>query len=81
MLNKINYEANSDDFVFDNQVLAQIIYAGYEIGEVTCPTKYFEDASSINFSRSMKYGLGVISTSCCHLLQRMGLGNFKIYRS
>ena len=81
VLNKINYEANSDDFVFDNQVLSQIIYAGYEIGEVTCPTKYFEDASSINFSRSMKYGLGVISTSCCHLLQRMGLGNFKIYKS
>ena len=81
VLKKINYQANSDDFVFDNQVLSQIIYAGYEIGEVTCPTKYFEDASSINFSRSMKYGLGVISTSCCHLLQRMGLGNFKIYRS
>ncbi len=80
VLKKINYQANSDDFVFDNQVLSQIIYAGYEIGEVTCPTKYFEDASSINFSRSMKYGLGVISTSCCHLLQRMGIGNFKIYK-
>lgn len=81
VLNKINYQANSDDFVFDNQVLSQIIYAGYEIGEVTCPTKYFEEASSINFSRSAQYGLGVIGTSCCHFLQRIGLGNFKIYRS
>jgi len=81
VLKRINYESNSDDFVFDNQVLSQIIYAGFEIGEITCPTKYFKEASSINFSRSMKYGFGVIYTSCCHFLQRIGLGNFKIYKS
>ena len=71
--------ANSDDFVFDNQMLSQIFYAGFEIGEITCPTKYFEEASSINFSRSSTYGLGVLATSLKHFLQRMGLGKFKIY--
>ena len=60
VLNKINYQANSDDFVFDNQMIAQICFEGFEIAEVTCPTKYFEEASSINFGRSITYGLGVL---------------------
>ena len=80
VLRAINYQDNSDDFVFDNQVLSQIVYAGYEIGEVTCPTKYFEEASSINFSRSMTYGFGVLATSIKHFLQRMGIAKFKMYR-
>ena len=79
VLESIDYMANSDDFVFDNQMLSQIFYAGFEIGEITCPTKYFEEASSINFSRSSTYGLGVLATSLKHFLQRMGLGKFRIY--
>lgn len=71
---------NSDDFVFDNQMLSQVIYAGYRVGEVACPTKYFPEASSINFRRSVKYGLGVLSTSVKHGLQRMGLFKFKIFK-
>ncbi|OGU39534.1 MAG: glycosyl transferase family 2, partial [Ignavibacteria bacterium GWB2_35_12] len=63
VLREINYEANSDDFVFDNQMLSQIFMAGYEIAEITCPTKYFKEASSINFTRSIKYGFGVVFTS------------------
>jgi glycosyltransferase involved in cell wall biosynthesis len=80
VLEGINYNLNSDDFVFDNEMLSQIVYAGFDIGEVTCPTKYFEEASSINFSRSMKYGLGVLRVSFCHFLQRMGLANFQMFR-
>ncbi len=76
VLRKINYEANSDDFVFDNQMLAQIFFAGYEIAEVTCPTKYFEDASSINFKRSVIYGLGVLRTSLQYRLQKWGIAKF-----
>jgi glycosyltransferase involved in cell wall biosynthesis len=75
----INFEENSDDFVFDNEMLSQIVFAGYDIAEVTCPTKYFEEASSINFRRSMKYGMGVMRVSFCHFLQRIGLGGFKLY--
>ena len=81
VLEKINFASNSDDFVFDNQMLSQVIFAGYEIGEITCPTKYFGEASSINFSRSVKYGLGVIATSWMHLLQRLGLAKFDMYRN
>ena len=77
VLRKINYEANSDDFVFDNQMLAQIFYAGFEIAEVTCPTKYFDEASSINFSRSVTYGMGVLKTSLQYRLQKMGLGKWE----
>ena len=73
IFNKIDIEKNSDDFVFDNQMLAQIFYAGYEIGEVTCPTKYFEEASSINFSRSVTYGLGVLKVSLQYRLTKWGL--------
>ncbi len=73
VLETLPLDANSDDFVFDNQMLAQIIYWGYEIGEVTCPTKYFEEASSINFRRSTKYGFGVLWTALQFRLNRMGL--------
>ena len=81
VLRRINYEANSDDFVFDNQMLSQIFMAGFEIAEITCPTKYFKEASSINFRRSVKYGLGVLKTSLCHRLYKWGIGNFKIYKN
>jgi len=80
VLENIDFEANSDYFVFDNQMLSQIIYAGYEIAEVTCPTKYFKEASSINLRRSTFYGIGVLLTSCAHFLQRMGIAKFKAYR-
>lgn len=79
VLRAINYHANSDDFVFDNQITAQIFYAGYEIAEVTCPTKYFDDASSINFRRSSKYGMGVILTSWQYFMQKLHLRNFRIF--
>lgn len=79
VIEAINIEANSDDFVFDNQMLSQIFMAGFEIAEVTCPTKYFEEASSINFSRSVTYGLGVLQTSLVHFLHKKGLVKNKIY--
>lgn len=81
ILEKINYHANSDDFVFDNQMISQIFYAGFNIAEVTCPTKYFPEASSINFSRSMKYGLGVLATSFTHFFNRIGLIKSEIYKT
>jgi len=80
VLTGISYNDNSDDFVFDNEMLSQIIYHGYHIAEVTCPTKYFEEASSINISRSITYGLGVLRVSFNHFLQRVGLGNFSMYK-
>ena len=80
ILEKINYHANSDDFVFDNQMLSQIVYAGFEIAEVTCPTKYFKEASSINFSRSMKYGMGVLGVSFSHFFCKMGMMKSDIYK-
>jgi len=67
---------NSDDFVFDNQVLAQCVHFGSKLGEVSCPTKYFAEASSINFRRSVKYGFGVLATTMQFALQKMGLGEF-----
>jgi glycosyltransferase involved in cell wall biosynthesis len=72
VLRAINYSANSDDFIFDNQVIAQIFAKNYEIGEVTCPTKYFEEASSINLSRSMTYGFGVLGVSMRYFFHRLG---------
>ncbi len=80
VLTQINFNENSNDFVFDNEMLSQIIYAGFQIAEVTCPTKYFEEASSINLARSTKYGLGVLRVSVGHFFQRLGLGKFKMYR-
>ena len=79
VLEAISFNKNSDDFVFDNEMLSQIIYKGFDIAEVTCPTKYFEEASSINLTRSIQYGLGVVRVSCCHWLQRMGIAKFGIY--
>lgn len=81
VLENINFNQNSDDFVFDNEMLSQIIYAGYHIAEVTCPTKYFEEASSINFTRSAKYGLGVLRVSVAHFAQRLGIARFRMYES
>ncbi len=71
---------NNNDFVFDNEMMGQIAYAGFNIGEVSCPTKYFPEASSINFKRSVKYGLGVLLVSVSYRLQVLGMGNFKIYK-
>ena len=72
---------NSDDFVFDNQIMGQILYAGFAVGEVSCPAAYFEDASSINFGRSVRYGLGVLVVSLQLFLQRMGWASFTIFDS
>ncbi|SPE31673.1 Glycosyl transferase, family 2 [Acidobacteriia bacterium SbA2] len=79
VLRSLPLEENSDDFVFDNEILAQVIYMHYRIGEISCPTRYFPEASSINFSRSVKYGLGVLATSLKFRLQRMGLVNSRIF--
>src|SRR6201984_1202693 len=70
---------NSDDFVFDHQMLRQWVHFGFRIGEVSCPTKYFEEASSINFRRSVKYGFGVLGTSREYKLDRWGLARFAIF--
>lgn len=78
VLQKVKFDNNSDNFVFDNQILAQIIFAGYEVAEITCPTKYFDDASSINFKNSMFYGLGVIKTSLLYRLKKWGIFNWKV---
>jgi glycosyltransferase involved in cell wall biosynthesis len=79
VLERINYEVNSEDFVFDNEMLSQIIYLGYEIAEITCPTHYFEEASSINLRRSITYGLGVLRVSVVHRLCKWGLMKKKMY--
>lgn len=80
VLTTIDIEKNSDDFVFDNQMLAQIFYAGFEIAEITCPTKYFEEASSINFRRSSIYGLGVLRTSLQYFFAKTGIYKAKFLR-
>jgi glycosyltransferase involved in cell wall biosynthesis len=77
VLEAVNYNANSDNFVFDNQILTQIWYAGYDIAEITCPTKYFDNASSINMKNSTIYGFGVLKTSVQYRLQKCKLMNFK----
>lgn len=79
VLRSVSFEKCSDDFVFDNEITAQIFMKGFEIAEVTCPTKYFPEASSINFRRSSIYGLGVLATSMQYRLHKMGFGNFKIF--
>jgi glycosyltransferase involved in cell wall biosynthesis len=81
VLQSLPLESNSDDFIFDNEMLSQIIYAGFPIAEVTCPTKYFEEASSINIPRSIKYGLGVLRVSVIHRLQLWGLVRHSLYKS
>jgi glycosyltransferase involved in cell wall biosynthesis len=80
VLQTIPYNKNSDDFVFDNELLAQVFYFGFDIGEVTCPTKYEPDSSSINFSRSATYGLGVLRTSFFYFLSKLGLYRAEIFR-
>ena len=72
---------NSDDFVFDNEMLVQTVYFGFRIGELSCPTKYFEEASSINFRRSVKYGFGVISSTLRYMLHRSGIKRFSIFNA
>jgi glycosyltransferase involved in cell wall biosynthesis len=79
LLQGVNYRANNDDFVFDNEMLSQIIYADFPIGEITCPTKYFKEASSINFQRSVKYGFGVLRVSLNHVFQRWGFLKLPMY--
>lgn len=79
VLRSVNYDANSDNFIFDNQMLAQIWYAGYDIAEITCPTKYFDDASSINIRNSTIYGLGVLKVSFQFRFQKWGLINHAIF--
>ena len=76
ILEQIDYNSNSDDFVFDNQFLAQVCYKGYTIAEISCPTVYFKEASSINFKRSSIYGMGVLRTSLQYFLQRNHLASF-----
>ena len=80
VLETINFESNSDDFVFDNQMLAQIFWAGFEVAEITCPTKYFKEASSINFRRGFKYGLGVLAVSLSYFFGKLGLPVSNIFR-
>jgi len=79
VLTRLPLGENSDDFVFDNQMLAQCVYFGFRIGEVSCPTKYFAEASSINFRRSVQYGLGVRRTTMQFALQRAGIAHFTIF--
>lgn len=79
VINSIKFMNNSDDFVFDNQMLSQIFYKGYQIAEVTCPTKYFDEASSINFRRSTIYGLGCLKVSLIHRLSKWGLMKSDLY--
>ena len=79
VLLKLPLAENSDDFVFDNQMLAQCVYFGFRIGEVSCPTKYFEEASSINFRRSVVYGLSVVRTTLQFAMQQWGLKKYKFF--
>jgi glycosyltransferase involved in cell wall biosynthesis len=79
VLETLPLDCNDDDFVFDNQMLSQIIFADYRIGEVSCPTRYFAEASSINFARSVKYGFGVLATCAQFRLQKWGVAKFPIF--
>jgi glycosyltransferase involved in cell wall biosynthesis len=81
VLEKLPLEENSDDFVFDNQILAQVVHFGFRIGEISCPTKYFPEASSINFLRSVRYGIGVVSTAVAFRLQNWGWMKFRMFNS
>ena len=80
VLEKIHWQNNSNDFIFDNQFLSQAIFADFRIGEITCPTKYFEEASSINFSRSVKYGLGCLKNALIFRLQKMGIYQSDLFK-
>jgi len=79
VLEDVPFQANSDDFIFDNEMLSQIIYFGFRIGEVSCPTKYFKEASSIGLSDSVMYGIGVLRTCLQYMAQRSGVAHFSIF--
>ena len=79
VLESIDFNKNSDDFIFDNQFLAQILYYNFEVAEITCPTKYFAEASSINFSRSLKYGFGVLLTSLKYFFSKNKIYKCKLF--
>jgi glycosyltransferase involved in cell wall biosynthesis len=79
LLEKIPFDSNSDDFVFDNQMLAQILWFGYIIAEVSCPTKYFSEASSINFQKSLRYGFGCIETALKYRMARMKIAGSNLF--
>jgi glycosyltransferase involved in cell wall biosynthesis len=79
VLETITLDKNSNDFVFDNQMLSQIIYSGFRVGEITCPAKYFPEASSINFSRSLQYGLGCLKTAVQFRFNKLGIKHFEIF--
>jgi glycosyltransferase involved in cell wall biosynthesis len=81
VIRSIDFTHNSDDFVFDNEMISQIFMNGFQIGEITCPTKYFDEASSINFKRSMEYGLGVLRVSLTHRLHKWGLMKSNLYKN
>ena len=81
VLQKIDFKNNSDDFVFDNEILAQCCFVKAKIGEISCPANYFEEASSINFKRSTVYGLGVLRVSLSYFLQKVKLGSFAIFKN
>ena len=78
VLQKVPFDKNSDDFIFDNEMIAQIFYSNFEIAEITCPTKYFEEASSINLSRSIQYGLGVLRVSFLYFFTKLGIYKWKL---
>ena len=79
VLTRLPLHACSDDFVFDNQMLAQALFCGFRIGEISCPTRYFAEASSINLRRSVVYGMGVLGTSAGYLLHRLGVRRSALY--
>ena len=79
VLESVRMEACDDDFIFDNEIVSQIFYRGYRIGEITCPTKYFDEASSINFRRSLKYGFGCLRVSVVHRLCKWGMMSSRLY--
>ena len=81
ILETIPLMENSDDFIFDNQMLCQALYFGFSVGEISCPALYFADASSINFNRSVTYGIGVIKTALNYFLAKRGIGHFKIFNA
>jgi len=80
LLEKVPFQTNSDDFVFDNQMIAQIVWLGYTVAEVSCPTRYFEEASSINFTRSVTYGVGCLKTACEYRLAKMKLIHSRLFQ-
>ena len=80
LLERLPLDANSDDFVFDNQMLAQVLWLGCTVAEISCPTRYFAEASSINFARSVRYGFGCLATAVAFRLARMGVAHSRLFR-